>query len=96
MSSLNVLMSFNYYFSWFCFIAILILDIALFTSIKFKMDRAAILLMLTLLVVAFLRMLSQQLINDEINSILVTLASFIQSWLIYFFVFEMMFIAAKL
>ena len=70
MSSLDFLNSFNYYLSWLCFIAILILEVVLFSKLKFKMDKAAICLMVTMLLVAAFRLLFVE-IGDLPNGALI-------------------------
>ena len=99
MSSLTTLNSFNYYLSWLCFIAILIIELVLFSKIRFKIDRAAIALMITLLLVAACRVIFVYI--DDLQGIALiyfipAVASVIQSFLIYYFVFEMIFISAVL
>ena len=90
---------YNKYFAWFALTVILILEFLLFIRFRFKMDKAAFLFLITILVIDLSRTFIEldRTVNDGVLiEFIEPLASFSMWGILYFFVFEMISIRVTL
>ena len=90
---------YNKYFAWFALTVILILEFLLFIRLRFKMDKAAFLFLIIILVIDLSRTFIEldRSVNDGVLIELIGPLASLSMWgILYFFVFEMIAIRVTL
>lgn len=90
---------YNKYFAWFALTVILILEFLLFIRLRFKMDKAAFLFLIIILVIDLSRTFIEldRSVNDGVLIEFIGPLASLSMWgILYFFVFEMISIRVTL
>ncbi len=83
--------------AWMSIIVIPVLELVVFIKVRFKMDCAALFLMLTFVVIVIQRMIVDKIKDAPLSvTMLSPIASITSYALLYYFVFEMMYILSTI